>query len=210
MFICKCCGKEFTDDYRKSRKLRKKTPQFCSRSCANKRIDLQKSWANDKRLEFIQLKNPAYKPKYCSCGNLLKTREANRNQQLCSSCIKIKKDKKLSKYNDILKRWKSGSDVSKEVSYENEELNMVYKGLFKKAILEEQNYSCSICGISNLWNNKTLGFILDHIDGNWRNHLHSNLRLVCPNCNSQLSTTGSRNRGFGRISLRIRRKLGKL
>jgi hypothetical protein len=39
------------------------------------------------------------------------------------------------------------------------------------------------------WNGENLVFILDHIDGNWRRHIKNNLRLICPNCNSQLDTT---------------------
>ena len=37
MYICECCGKEFEEDYRKDKKLRKTIPRFCSRTCANKR-----------------------------------------------------------------------------------------------------------------------------------------------------------------------------
>ncbi len=38
MFVCKTCGKSFDFDYRKSRpKSERKTPLYCSRSCANSR-----------------------------------------------------------------------------------------------------------------------------------------------------------------------------
>jgi hypothetical protein len=40
--------------------------------------------------------------------------------------------------------------------------------------------------------------VLDHIDGNPTNNCRENLRLVCPNCDSQLATYKSRNRGNGR------------
>ena len=39
--------------------------------------------------------------------------------------------------------------------------------------------------------------IVDHIDGNYRNILDTNLRLICPNCDAQLSTYKGRNRGRG-------------
>lgn len=35
--------------------------------------------------------------------------------------------------------------------------------------------------------------ILDHIDGDNHNNLPSNLRWICPNCNSQLDTFAGRN-----------------
>jgi len=35
---------------------------------------------------------------------------------------------------------------------------------------------------------------MDHIDGNLRNDNLNNLRLICPNCNSQLPMHSGRNR----------------
>jgi hypothetical protein len=46
-----------------------------------------------------------------------------------------------------------------------------------------------------MWNGKPLLPTLDHIDGNKQNNLPSNLRLLCPNCDSQLPTRGGKNRG---------------
>lgn len=44
----------------------------------------------------------------------------------------------------------------------------------------------------------TLEFVLDHIDGDATNNTRENLRMVCPNCDSQLPTFKSKNRGKGR------------
>lgn len=59
------------------------------------------------------------------------------------------------------------------------------------------------------WNNKDIVLILDHIDGNPDNNNPSNLRLVCPNCDSQLPTFKSKNKGNGRAYRRLRYKEGK-
>lgn len=69
---------------------------------------------------------------------------------------------------------------------------------YKKYFLEEQNHKCAICGCSDNWNGKTLVFVLDHIDGNSDNNNRDNLRLVCPNCDSQLDTYKSKNKTSAR------------
>lgn len=61
-------------------------------------------------------------------------------------------------------------------------------------IYEKQNYQYAICGLPNIWNNKKLNFVLDHIDGDASNNDELNLRLICPNCDSQLDTFKSKNK----------------
>ena len=47
-------------------------------------------------------------------------------------------------------------------------------------------------------NNKPLVFVLDHIDGDAANNHFENLRMVCPNCDSQLPTFKSKNKKSSR------------
>lgn len=72
------------------------------------------------------------------------------------------------------------------------------RGAIRDYILQEQNCKCAICGLENNWNGKKLNFVLDHIDGDASNSSRENLRLVCPNCDSQLDTYKSKNKNSAR------------
>ena len=68
--------------------------------------------------------------------------------------------------------------------------NSLYsRGLAKSRILKYNllNKKCSICGLTE-WQGKTIVLVLDHINGKNNDHRLINLRLLCPNCNSQQPT----------------------
>ncbi len=66
--------------------------------------------------------------------------------------------------------------------------------IFKKYFLQEQNNECAICHCEPIHNNKELVFVMDHIDGHCTNNKRENIRLICPNCDSQLDTYKSKNK----------------
>ena len=76
-------------------------------------------------------------------------------------------------------------------------------------LLQEQDGRCAMCGLRGDWNGAPLSLVLDHIDGDSGNNRRENLRLVCPNCDSQLSTYESRNKGRGRAWRRQRYAEGR-
>lgn len=62
------------------------------------------------------------------------------------------------------------------------------------------NQECRFFSEPLLWNGSPLKLILDHLDGvRWDNRPES-LRLLCPNCDSQLATRGGGNRGRVKMS----------
>ena len=73
-------------------------------------------------------------------------------------------------------------------------------------VLARDNHSCTICGTSE-WLGRPLTLIVDHIDGNSDDNSLTNLRTVCPNCDSQLPTYKAKNKGKGRtILLRLKKQ----
>lgn len=57
--------------------------------------------------------------------------------------------------------------------------------LLKEGLIENE---CVICGAGSEWQGKPLVMVLDHINGVNNDHRRENLRLLCPNCNSQTKT----------------------
>jgi len=53
--------------------------------------------------------------------------------------------------------------------------------------------ACALCGQRPRWKRKPLVLILDHINGVPDDYRAENLRLLCPNCNSQQATFSGRN-----------------
>ncbi|WP_230329132.1 HNH endonuclease [Nocardia aurantiaca] len=74
---------------------------------------------------------------------------------------------------------------------------------------EARGRTCAVCGIASEWCERPLAFVLDHIDGDPIHDRRENLRLICPNSDSQLPAYKSRNRGNGRHSRRERYASGQ-
>lgn len=79
----------------------------------------------------------------------------------------------------------------------------------REHLAREQEGRCAICRRPAEWEGQPLTLVLDHVDGNADNNVRENLRLVCPNCDSQLPTYKSRNRGSGRHTRRQRYRDGQ-
>ena len=83
--------------------------------------------------------------------------------------------------------------------YTNEEMfadnSLISTGVVKRRILQDNLLldECAICKSKSMWIEKPLILILDHENGIRRDHRLSNLRFLCPNCNSQQNTFAGRN-----------------
>lgn len=103
----------------------------------------------------------------------------------CASCLKEKTNA------DKIQRWLQTGETGCSV-------NTTLRNCIRDYIYEQQNNQCAICELNRIWNNKNLNFILDHIDGDASNNNKNNLRLICPNCDSQLDTFKSKNKKSAR------------
>lgn len=80
----------------------------------------------------------------------------------------------------------------------------VLREWYKKA--NYSPYICAICGQEPFWNGKELTLTLDHINGVNNDDRLENLRWVCPNCDRQLDTFGSKNNHNPRVNAAKKKK----
>jgi hypothetical protein len=155
--------------------------KYCSSSCSARATATT-------RLETLKLK---LEPEtHCVCHHCnekfkITSTTQSRRRKFCSSSCRAEHLRKI-KTNERIRRGEVTTSPT-----------------LKRYVAERDGEQCSKCGIMG-WNNETLVFQLDHIDGDPSNNKPDNLRLLCPNCHSQTPTFGYRNRGNGRRTRGLR------
>ena len=95
-------------------------------------------------------------------------------------------------YLAYIERWKAG-----EESGMRGQTNI--SSHIRKYLFEKHDSKCVECGWGQI--NPSTGktpLEVDHIDGDHKNNVESNLQLLCPNCHSLTPTFKSLNNGSGR------------
>lgn len=128
-------------------------------------------------------------PKHSCFRPICKRRVAKTRNKYCSSNCAIEH-----KHERYISRWFEGKETGSKPSSPD-----VISGRVRRYLFQKNNDSCEECSWSK--RHSVTGKIplqVDHIDGNSRNSVPENLRLLCPNCHSLTETFGSLNKGNGR------------
>jgi hypothetical protein len=207
--ICSICEKEF---YKRPDKIKNSKQHFCSRECIknNSKTQVLVECLNCKK-EFYKKNNYIKKSPnhFCSrnCSASFNNLGVRRHAGELPKCIVCDEEVRNSykKYcstkcseNHFLKnqfeKFKNGEIPSQSTT--------------KKYLILQNGHKCSICKLEE-WCGQKIPLVMDHIDGNAENNLPENLRLVCGNCDMQLPTYKSKNKGNGRAFRRLRYIEGK-
>ena len=168
MFKCDICGKEFETKLALG-------GHMSGHSRNGKKYPRDKSWRAN--IEF---------PKCRWCGRTLKNTRGKYCNQVCQMSFQN---------HEWIEKWLDGEiDGFSESDHWGQIPDRIRTYLFDK-----YDSKCCECGWSEV--NPFTGKIpleVEHIDGNYKNNLPENLKLLCPNCHSLTATYRGANRGRGR------------
>ena len=73
-------------------------------------------------------------------------------------------------------------------------------GNHKKVLLNERGHKCEDCGLME-WKSQPIPLELEHIDGDNKNNVRENLKLLCCNCHALTPTWRGRNINSGKAKV---------
>lgn len=192
---------------------RKKT--FCNSSCAAKYNNAHRTISDDHKQKTMRSliafnlvkekteKKTTRQPKLCrGCASPIP-----QHRQLCNAC-------RDAIYTCTLCGCVCGHhnkqricSTCKQVQYKNKMFGMIESNQFtglktkwlNKYLTETNGHKCAICNTTE-WQHQPIPLIVDHINGRALDNSVDNIRLICPNCDRQLPTFGSKNKNSDRVN----------
>lgn len=168
----------------------------------------------------LSFEQAAQKGKFCghSCAakfnNLgIKRNKKTKDNRNWAEILKIYNDNNIS-YRELQRTYRFGhsafSRACKEHKFKKERISTKIERILngsgephnrdhlKKSIIKHGyiKNECNECGQKPEWYGRKLVLILDHINGIFNDNKIENLRLLCPNCNSQTETFAGRRKRY--------------
>lgn len=207
--ICSICNKEF---YKRPYRIKNNKVHYCSIECIknNPRSQVLVSCLNCNK-EFYKKSNYIKKSPnhFCSrsCSASYNNLGIRRHEGELPDCI-VCGNKVRNSYKKYCSTICSDNHLLETQLEKFNNGEIPSQGTTKKYLIIQNGHKCSICGLEE-WCGQKIPLVMDHIDGNAENNLPVNLRLVCGNCDMQLPTYKSKNKGNGRAYRRQRYAEGK-
>lgn len=129
---------------------------------------------NKNEREFINTINNSYYLK-----DIVKKMGCSLNNKTIKK-IKMKMDELNININDF----SSSKDIPLETNNIKKNNKEIKRQLLEKNLIENK---CQSCKIGNMWNGRLLSLKLDYNNGNSNDKNLDNMRLLCPNCFTQIS-----------------------
>lgn len=129
---------------------------------------------NKNEREFINTINNSYYLK-----DVVKKMGCSLNNKTIKK-IKMKMDELNININDF----SSSKDIPLETNNIKKNNKEIKKQLLEKDLIENK---CQSCKIGDMWNGRLLSLKLDYNNGNPNDKNLDNMRLLCPNCFTQIS-----------------------
>lgn len=178
---------------------------FCSKQCSNQyKIKSKDVICKQCNIQFIKSLNQIKKSKFNFCSRscsakyynsvIPKRQKQTKKCKICSNLVNRNKCQFCSHNCHSIFKWQERVKQIQKTNILHPKGYTSGSDLAKRYLAETRGPNCSICNQIPIWNGQPMIMILDHIDGIADNWIVDNIRLVCPNCDSQLPTFKSKNK----------------
>ena len=144
----------------------------------------------------VQLKNKRW---CCEKSSNSCPENKRKNSEAIKKAIQTGKRSYKGRYENFSEEIKNRMNWNKE-NYSRTKFIYNGTGNHKKVLIKERGHKCESCN-KKTWLGNLITLELEHIDGDRKNNVRDNLKLLCPNCHSYTKTWRGRNINTGKIKV---------